>query len=185
MIEGGDAILEKEVLEATHRWLERIVIGLNLCPFAKAVHLKNQIRYVVSTAHTADLLYADLLQALRNLHLSVSDEIDTLLLIHPHVLQDFFDYNEFLERADAALDAIGLQGEIQIASFHPHYQFAHTTPDNIENCTNRSPYPMLHLLREKSVARAVATYSDTTRIFERNIETLRQLGQAGWQRLQE
>ncbi|QBB72071.1 DUF1415 domain-containing protein [Pseudolysobacter antarcticus] len=179
----ADPNTDEHVVAVTQRWLQRIVIGLNLCPFARAVHARNQIRYIVSSADSPDLLLADLSSALRELQASDSDQIDTVLLIHPHVLQDFFDYNQFLEQTDAALDELDLQGEIQIASFHPLYQFADTAPDDIENCTNRSPYPMLHLLRERSVERAVAAYPDTAKIFECNIETLRSLGHAGWQRL--
>ena len=185
MIDVADSAEEDEVLASTRRWLERVVIGLNLCPFAKAVFVRNQIRYIVSAATTSDVLYAELLHALSDLHASDSDEVDTLLLIHPQVLQDFFDYNDFLAQADLAIDELGLHGEIQIASFHPRYQFADSVSDDIENYTNRSPYPMLHLLREKSVERAVAAYPDTARIFERNKHTLRELGHSGWRRLHE
>lgn len=183
MTVNADTHADEHVIAMTQRWLERVVIGLNLCPFARAVFARNQIRYIVSSTDSADLLLADLSSALRELQASASNQIDTVLLIHPHVLQDFFDYNQFLEQADSALDELELHGEIQIASFHPRYQFAGTAPDNIENGTNRSPYPMLHLLRERSVERAVAAYPDTAKIFERNIEILRELGHAGWQRL--
>lgn len=181
----ADTHADEQVIATTQRWLERVVIGLNLCPFARAVFARNQIRYIVSSAESPDLLLADLSSALRELQASDSDRIDTVLLIHPQVLQDFFDYNQFLEQTDSALDELDLQGEIQIASFHPLYQFAGTGVDDIENCTNRSPYPMLHLLRERSVERAVAAYPDTAKIFERNIETLRELGRLGWLRLQD
>jgi len=182
---SADTHSDEYVIATTQRWLERVVIGLNLCPFARAVFARNQIRYIVSSADSQDLLLADLSSALSELQASDSERIDTVLLIHPHVLQDFFDYNQFLEQTDAALDELDLRGEIQIASFHPLYQFAGTAPDDIENCTNRSPYPMLHLLREHSVERAVAAYPDTAKIFERNIETLRELGHVGWLRLQD
>ena len=185
MTVNADTHSDEQVIATTQRWLERVVIGLNLCPFARAVFARNQIRYIVSRADSPDLLLADLSSVLRELQASDSDRIDTVLLIHPYVLQDFFDYNQFLEQTDTALDELGLYGEIQIASFHPLYQFAGTTPDDIENCTNRSPYPMLHLLREQSVERAVAAYPDTAKIFERNIETLRELGHVGWLRLQD
>ncbi len=181
----ADTHSDEHVIAMTQRWLERVVIGLNLCPFARAVFARNQIRYIVSSADSPELLLADLSSVLRELQASDSDQVDTALLIHPQVLQDFFDYNQFLEQADTALDELDLHGEIQIASFHPLYQFAGTAPDDIENCTNRSPYPMLHLLRERSVERGVAAYPDTAKIFERNIETLRELGYAGWLRLQE
>ena len=174
---------DEEVVAATRAWLERAVIGLNLCPFAKAVHLKNQIRYAVSTAQTPEDLLADLVAELRILQAANASEIETTLLVHPGVLADFSDYNDFLELADAALAGEGLEGEIQTASFHPHYQFAGTRPEDIENCSNRSPYPMLHLLREASIARAVANFPDASQIFKRNIATLRRLGRDGWRRL--
>ncbi|MBE0615662.1 MAG: DUF1415 domain-containing protein [Burkholderiales bacterium] len=168
---------------ATRRWLERAVIGLNLCPFAKAVHVKNLIRYVVSAAQTPEDLLAELISELHVLRAADASEIDTTLLVHPLVLGDFLDYNDFLELADAAVAGEGMAGEIQIASFHPRYQFAGTRPEDIENCSNRAPYPTLHLLREASIERAVAAFPDAAAIFERNIETLRRLGHDGWRRL--
>jgi hypothetical protein len=177
------AAADEEVVAATRAWLERAVIGLNLCPFAKAVHVKNQIRYAVSAAQTPEALLADLIAELHILQAADASEIDTTLLVHPQVLADFLDYNDFLELADAAVAGEGLEGEIQVASFHPHYQFAGTRPEDMENCSNRSPYPTLHLLREASIARAVAVFPDASQIFERNIETLRRLGYDGWRRL--
>ena len=174
---------DEEVVAATRAWLERAVIGLNLCPFAKAVHVKNQIRYAVSAAHTPEDLLADLVTELRALQAADPSEIDTTLLVHPRVLRDFLDYNDFLELAEAAVAGEGLEGEIQVASFHPQYQFAGTRPEDIENCSNRSPYPTLHLLREASIERAVAVFPDASQIFERNIETLRRLGHDGWRHL--
>jgi hypothetical protein len=174
---------DEEAVAATRAWLERAVIGLNLCPFAKAVHVKNQIRYALSAAQTPEELLADLVTELRLLHAAEASEIDTTLLVHPRVLGDFLDYNDFLELADAAVSGEGLEGEIQVASFHPQYQFAGTLPEDVENCSNRSPYPTLHLLREASIARAVAVFPDASQIFERNIETLRRLGHEGWRRL--
>jgi hypothetical protein len=174
---------DEEVVTATRAWLERAVIGLNLCPFAKAVHVKDQIRYTVSAAQTPEELLTDLVIELRILQAADAAKIDTTLLVHPHVLGDFLDYNDFLELAEAAVAAEGLEGEIQVASFHPRYQFAGTRPEDIENCSNRSPYPTLHLLREESMARAVAAFPDASQIFERNIETLRRLGKDGWRRL--
>ena len=172
-----------EILARTRRWLERAVIGLNLCPFAKAVYTKNQIRYVLSRAETPEALLPELIIELKTLEEADPAAIDTTLLIHPAVLTDFLDYNEFLAVADAALEDLGLSGVLQIASFHPQYRFAGSAPDAIENCTNRSPYPLLHLLREASVERAVAAFPDAAEIFERNIATLRRLGHAGWRRL--
>lgn len=171
------------IIAATRTWLEKAVIGLNLCPFAKAVHVKNQIRYVVSTATDTEALLSDLENELQALHAADPVDIDTTLLIFPDVLQDFMDYNDFLEVADAAIEKLGLDGEIQIASFHPQYQFAGTKTDDIENYTNRSPYPILHLLREASIERAVAAFPEAEMIFEKNMETLRQLGLEGWRKL--
>jgi uncharacterized protein len=170
-------------LRDTKRWLESAVIGLNLCPFAKAVHVKNQIRYVVSDARNVDALYANLVDELRSLHTSDSNVTDTTLLIHPWVLDDFLEYNSFLDIADAAIAELGLEGEIQIASFHPHYQFADAAPEDISNYTNRSPYPTLHLLREASIDRAVLAFPDASDIFTRNIETMENLGKHGWEDL--
>jgi len=168
------------ILHATRHWLERAVIGLNLCPFAKSVHVKQQIRYVVSRA-TAD---HDLLQDLEFelLFLAAADplRIDTTLLIAPEMLSDFFEFNDFVARAGRLLKKMRLTGILQIASFHPLYQFGDQEPDDIENYTNRSPYPILHLLREESIERVLATFPDADSIYERNKETLRSLGGNGW-----
>lgn len=169
-----------EFIAATRAWLEKAVIGLNLCPFAKAVHVKDQIRYVVSLAETPEGLLEELIRELEVLAQADPEKIDTTLLIHPHALTDFLDFNDFLDVADAALEDLDLDGIIQVASFHPRYQFAGTGPDDIDNFTNRSPYPTLHLLREASIERAVETFPDTATIFEKNIETLRRLGREGW-----
>jgi hypothetical protein len=173
----------EDVIAATRIWLERAVIGLNLCPFAKAVQVKNQIRYVVSEATDPEALRTDLALELERLQAADPALHDTTLLIHPYVLADFLDYNDFLAVADATVDELGLTGEIQIASFHPQYQFAGSRPDDIENFTNRSPYPILHLMREASIERAVAAFPDAAQIFENNMETLRHLGLQGWRRL--
>ena len=170
-------------IEVTRHWLERAVIGLNLCPFAKAVHAKGQVRYVLSEAATPEALLAELGNELLHLRDTPADEVDTTLLVHPGLLDDFLDYNDFLEQADALVAELGLEGELQVASFHPDYRFADSHPDDIENFTNRSPYPTLHLLREDSVTRAVAAYPDPDVIVERNIETLRRLGREGWEEL--
>lgn len=172
-----------KVIAVTQNWLEKAVIGLNLCPFAKAVQVKNQIRYTVSTAQDRATLLEDLLSELQSLAAADPLELDTTLLIHPAVLTDFLDYNDFLDVADQAIVELGLEGELQIASFHPDYQFADCGPDDIENYTNRSPYPCLHLLREASIERAVAAFPDAAQIYDRNIETLRRIGLQGWQRL--
>lgn len=171
------------IIAATQTWVEKAVIGLNLCPFAKTVQVKNQIRYTVSTADNSDALLADLKAELQSLAAADPLERDTTLLIHPWVLTDFLDYNDFLEVADRALGDLALDGELQIASFHPHYQFADSGPDDIDNYTNRSPYPCLHLLREASIERAVAAFPDAATIYDRNIETLRRIGLDGWRQL--
>lgn len=171
------------VIAATRDWVDKAVIGLNLCPFAKAVQVKGQVRYAVSGAADDDALLRDLTAELESLRDADPSEIDTTLLIHPHVLGDFLDYNTFLDVADAAVEALGLEGILQVASFHPHYQFAGTAPDDIENFTNRSPYPTLHLLREASVGRAVAAFPEAADIFETNMQTLDKLGIAGWRAL--
>ena len=167
----------------TRRWLERAVIGLNLCPFAKAVVAKQQLRIVLSDASTPDALLAQLGEELLLLRDTPADQIDTTLLVHPDVLGDFLDYNDFLEQADALVEALELDGILQVASFHPDYQFAGSEPDAVENFTNRSPYPTLHLLREDSVSRAVDAYPDPDAIIERNVATLRALGVDGWRKL--
>ncbi len=150
-------------IEDTRRWLEAAVIGLNLCPFAKAVHGKGQIRWVLSDARQPKALLADLAQELQFLAAADPQTVETTLLVHPHVLDDFLDFNDFLDVADAALVDLGLDGTLQIASFHPQYQFADGEPDDITNHSNRSPYPTLHLLRESSIARAVASVPDMRR----------------------
>jgi hypothetical protein len=172
-----------EVIAATRDWLERAVIGLNLCPFAKTVHARGQIRYTVSDARTPDELLEALEAELRLLAQADPQAVETTLLIHPRVLRDFMDYNDFLDAADAQVEALELDGVVQVASFHPGYRFAGSAPDDVTNCTNRSPYPMLHLLREDSVTRAVATVADTGAITEANLATLRRLGRAGWDAL--
>ena len=170
-------------IEDTRHWLEAAVIGLNLCPFAKAVHGKGQIRWRLSEAREPKALLADLVQELQFLATADAQAVETTLLVHPHVLDDFLDFNDFLDVADAALVDLGLDGALQIASFHPQYQFADSEPDDITNHSNRSPHPTLHLLRESSIARAVASVPDAADIYERNLETLRGLGHAGWQTL--
>jgi len=172
-----------KIIDETRVWLEKAVIGLNLCPFAKAVHAADRIRYCVSDARSQNALAADLSRELLALQAADPQTCETTLLIHPHVLSDFLEYNDFLDVADATVAALGLTGEIQVASFHPLYRFADTGPDDIENFTNRSPYPMLHLLRESSIGRAMLAAPDSASIYERNIETLRRLGHEGWRSL--
>ncbi|MDQ6992865.1 MAG: DUF1415 domain-containing protein [Mariprofundus sp.] len=173
----------EEVIAATRQWLEKAVIGLNLCPFAKSVHVKKLIRYVVSTALTPDDLRRDLLKELELLAKTPRDKIDTILLIHPQVLTDFLDYNDFLAVVNITLEEADLVGILQVASMHPNYQFAGTKTDEITNFTNRSPYPTLHLIREDSIDEAVAVFPEAEMIFEKNMETMRKLGHEGWNAL--
>jgi uncharacterized protein len=172
-----------EIISATRRWLEKSVIGLNLCPFAEIPYRGDRVRFTVSERRSAAGLLEDLRSELQALAAADPKHMETTLLIHPWVLADFIEYNDFLEVCDATVAELSLDGELQVASFHPQYQFAETQSDDIENYTNRSPYPMLHLLREASVERAVAAAGDTEEIYRRNIRTLRALGHDGWQRL--
>ena len=176
-------VSDEEAIAATKLWLEKAVIGLNLCPFAKGVHVKNQVRYVVSAAQTPEDLLAEVLKEFEVLAEASSEKIDTTLLIHPQVLTDFLDYNDFLEVVDNALEDVDLAGILQVASMHPQYQFADTELDDITNYTNRSPYPTLHILREDSIDQAVAAFPEAEMIFEKNIETMKNLGHEGWNAL--
>lgn len=172
-----------EVAAATRNWLERAVIGLNLCPFAKAVHVKGQVRYVVSAAQTDNALLDDLEHELKFLAAAAPEEVDTTLLVTPDVLTDFADFASFLDLVEVVLRTQGLVGVLQVASFHPHYVFADAEPDDIANHTNRAPYPTLHLIRETSLAGATAAFPDAADIYQRNIDTLRALGLEGWRAL--
>jgi hypothetical protein len=178
-----DAATTAAAIAATRRWLERAVIGLNLCPFAKAVHVKRRIRYAVTAATTADELLAELGHEIEVLAQADPEAIETTLLIHPRAMNDFIDFHFFLKEADAALARLGQKGRLQIASFHPDYEFAGSAADDAANCTNRSPHPTLHLLREASIDRAVAAFPEAAVIYERNVATLRALGLEGWRRL--
>ena len=163
--------------------MERSVIGLNLCPFAEGVYRGGRVRIWVSETRSASGLLEELRSELTGLHAADPLHRETTLLIHPWVLADFIEYNEFLDVCEAAIVDLSLEGELQVASFHPRYQFEGTGPEDIENYTNRSPYPMLHLLREASIDRAIAAVPDTDEIYRRNVRTLRALGHEGWQRL--
>ena len=180
---ASNALLANRMVQDTLRWLERAVIGLNLCPFAKAVLVKGQVHCKVSQASTLEALRDDLIQALKDLVALEPAVRDTSLLIIQNLLQDFMDYNDFLNVADDCLLALDLEGEIQIASFHPQYQFAGTDENDITNFTNRSPYPTLHLIREASIDRAVSAFPQAEAIFEVNMATLQKLGLEGWQDL--
>ena len=173
---------EPYVRDTVH-WLERAVIGLNLCPFAKAVHVKGQIHYAVTLADDPAQVLDVLRSELTALALAEPEKRDTTLLVVPRCLTDFIDFNDFLDTAEAVLEELDLVGTLQIASFHPRYQFAGTAEDDVSNCTNRSPYPTLHLLREDSVERAVAAYPEPDAIIERNVATMRELGIEGFRKL--
>ncbi|MFS2032943.1 DUF1415 domain-containing protein [Polaromonas sp. CT11-55] len=174
---------DQEVLDKTRLWLEKAVIGLNLCPFAKAVYVKNQVRLVVSHARHADDLLEELDRELDLLVATPAEEVDTTLLIHPTLFEDFLDFNDFLEIAEGVVDEHGLEGVIQLASFHPRFQFEGTEPEDIGNYTNRAPFAILHLLREDSVERAVEAFPEAEAIFEQNIQVLEKLGHQGWKAL--
>ncbi len=176
-MDGHDAIAD------TRRWLERAVIGLNLCPFAKAVYVKQQVRFVLSDAELPEDLLEELGEELLHLRDTPADETDTTLLVHPKVLTDFLDYNDFLDRVDALIEALELDGTLQVASFHPDYRFADSEADDPGNCTNRAPYPTLHLLREASLDKAVAAFPDADVIVESNLETMAKLGLDGFRKL--
>ncbi len=177
---SADAFPPATVIDDTVRWLERAVIGLNLCPFAKGVHTKGQIHYAVSAATDARELLQDLERELEALAEAPAAQRDTTLLIAPHCLQDFLDFNDFLELADELVDMLDLGGILQVASFHPQFQFEGTAPDDVTNATNRAPYPTLHLLREDSIDQAVEAFPEAEMIYERNMATLQQLGPEGW-----
>ncbi|WP_454689780.1 DUF1415 domain-containing protein [Achromobacter aloeverae] len=170
----------EDVARVTQHWLTRAVIGLNLCPFAKRVHVKRQVRYVVSAAVEEADIAAELEAEMRLLAEADPAEIDTTLLIVPDGLADFLEFNDFLDTGDRLLKRLRLRGVLQVASFHPDYQFADAGPDDIENYTNRAPFPILHLLREDSIEEVLETYPDPDGIYERNQETMRRLGLEGW-----
>jgi hypothetical protein len=168
---------DQVVVEHTRRWISSFVIGLGLCPFARRVFDAGGIRYAISHARDKDALSTDLASELHLLLATPSTQIETTLLIHPQVLGNFLDYNDFLGDVEQLLDELHLRGTIQVASFHPQYRFAGTEPNAAENYTNCSPYPMLHLLRETSVSQAAEASDEVLNIPRRNIETMRNLGQ--------
>lgn len=167
---------EHTIIAHTRRWIEQVVIGLNLCPFARAPFASGKVRFVVCSTDQPEILRAALQTELRFLSSTDPCDVPTTLLIHPNILNEFLDYNDFLDSADALIEADGYTGEFQIASFHPHYRFAGTTADAAENYTNRSPYPALHLLREADLEAAIGRYGPTQNIPQNNIRTLNALG---------
>lgn len=180
---GNELIDSQLIVDATRRWLERAVIGLGLCPFAESVYRHDAVRFHVSHARTAGDLLEDLRAELMHLHDSDARQCETTLLIHPWVLDDFLEFNDFQQICADLVAELDLEGEIQVASFHPRYQFAGTRPDDIENYTNRSPHPTLHLLREASIERALKGVPDPDAIYENNIVRMRELGLSGWEDL--
>jgi len=164
------------IIARTRYWIEHAVVELNLCPFARKPYESGQVRYVVSETDQADSLLEDFHRELKFLRDMDAGDVETTLLIHPYVLNDFLDYNDFLGRVDALIEDEGYEGEFQVASLHPDYQFAGTQSDDAENYTNRSPYPVLHLLREDGLARAIAGYARPDKIPERNIRTMERVG---------
>lgn len=175
--------IESQVVADTQAWLDKAVIGLNLCPFAKAVVAKQQVRMVVCMDSEPEQVLQMLQQEMQLLVDTDAAVLDTTLLIAPNLLPDFLDFNEFLFDCDSVLQSMELEGVLQIADFHPRYQFAGTQPDDISNFTNRAPYPTLHLLREESIDKAVAAFPDASLIYERNVQVLEALGKEGWEGL--
>ena len=172
------------VTDHTRQWLEKAVIGLNLCPFAKAPHVKNLVRISVSQARHLDGFLEDLDRELQLLGDTPADELETTLLVHPTLFPDFDTFNQMLDIADAAVVDNGLEGIVQIAPFHPDFHFEGTEADDIGNYTNRSPYPTLHLIREDSIAKAAEAFPDAEAIFGRNIALLEKMGKSGWDALE-
>ena len=170
-------------LEDTRRWLERAVIGLNLCPFAKAVHVKGQVHWAVSGQEDAAGVLEDFTRELDALLALPARERDTTLLVVPRGMEDFLTFNDLVARAERIVRKRRLEGVVQVASFHPRFVFAGVEEDDVTNYTNRAPWPTLHLLREESMARAVAAFPDAAAIYEANMEKLRQLGPEGWDAL--
>jgi len=178
-------LTDSPALTQTRAWVEHAVIGLNLCPFAKAPQVKGLVRYVESQAQDPAALLSDLMNELQRLAKAPPERLETTLLVHPQVFSDFADFNDFLGVAEDTVADLGLEGVIQVASFHPDYRFEGTTADDITNATNRSPYPTLHLIREDSIDRAVAAFPEAETIYEANMATMERLGHDGWATLAE
>jgi hypothetical protein len=172
---SNDLLYSERTVQTVRQWVETLVVGMNLCPFAKREMVNNRVRFATTTSITEEQLLIALRTELELLNTDTS--VETTLLIHSRVLQDFFDYNRFLSYADSLLVEMGLEGIYQIASFHPDYQFDGTNPDDAENYTNRSPYPMLHLIREASLERVIADYPEIDQIPVRNIALMNGIGQ--------
>lgn len=167
-------------LTATQHWLERAVIGLNLCPFAKAVYAKGQVHFAISRADSPAAVLEHLACELDALLSRDPQERETTLLVLPHCLQEFLEFNELVSRGERLIRKKGHEGAVQLASFHPEYCFVDAAESDVANFSNRSPYPTLHLLREASIDRAIRAFPDAASIYAANIEALRKLGTAGW-----
>ena len=181
---NSDPKRHAEITLSTRRWVEAAVVGLGLCPFARSVASAGLIRYRVSDARSAAALRSDLVDELHLLAQADPARVETTLLIHPWTLQNFLAFNDFLGGIGPIVEELGLEGTLQVASFHPRYQFAGTKADDVENCTNRAPFPTLHLLREASIERVLVTFPDPSSIYERNVALLRRIGRAGWAQVQ-
>ncbi|THF63219.1 DUF1415 domain-containing protein [Pseudothauera rhizosphaerae] len=165
-----------EIEQQTRRWLEDVVIGLNLCPFAHQPHQHGRIRITVTEAADEESLLEALQEEMSLLDAAEETEIETTLLVTPYMLDDFEQYNQFFDLVDVWLQEFGWEGDYQVASFHPDYRFADTDPDDPGNLTNRSPWPVFHLIRESSIDRALASHPDVDGIPARNIERVKALG---------
>ncbi len=171
------------VIADVETWLDDVVIGLNLCPFAAIPRKNNQVRFTVSEALTEEVLLADLHAELTFMSQTPAKEVETSLLIVPDMLAKFEDYNQFLDLVDELLEAFEWDGIFQIASFHPNYCFAETAPNAAENFTNRSPHPILHIIREESLEKALEKMVSPDEIYKRNIQTMNDLSSEQLKRL--
>jgi len=168
--------LEQKIIFETKQWIEKIIIAHNFCPFAKKPFIQDTIRYKVCNATSSEIVVDDLVDELLYLHEASPTEVETSLLIVPYTLTEFEDYNQFLDVVDSALEELDLIDIIQVASFHPEYCFADLDPDDVRNYTNRSIYPMFHLIRENSVEHARATHPDVEAIPDKNMDLLLEIG---------
>lgn len=174
---------QEHIISQVQSWLAEVVIGLNLCPFAARPTKAGQVRFVVSEARDEESLLQDLQSELERLETTAPSTLETTLLIIPHMLRDFMDYNLYLNWVDQLIARRGWEGEFQVASFHPDYQFEGTDAEDAENLTNRSPYPILHLLREQSLENMLARYPDSDQIPENNIQRMTRLSEIEKQKL--
>ncbi|MFP5402389.1 MAG: DUF1415 domain-containing protein [Gammaproteobacteria bacterium] len=167
--------MDEQIIADVEQWLDEVVIGLDLCPFAARPRREKRVRIAVSHATTPEALLDDLQAELERLADAPAGELETTLLAIPDMLEDFADYNDFLDAVDLWVEQFGWEGELQVASFHPQYQFADTEADDPGNLTNRSPWPLLHIIREDSLEKAIEHYPDVDGIPERNIARMKAL----------